>query len=704
MSSVAGEPSGQIYDADRLAFLIDGEAYYRAVAEACEAAQRSIYILGWDVDSRIRLRRGKAATEESFGAFIDGLARTKPQLDIYILEWDFSMLYSLEREAWTMLSFGWMTHERVRFALDDNHPVGASHHQKIVVVDDLVAFTGGFDLASFRWDTSEHRPEHPQRVDNGTAYGPVHDVQVAVSGAAATALGNIARQRWERATGDRLAPPGKVAGDPWPESVSIDLEQIPLTILRTAPEHDGATEVREIEQFYLAAIAAAKTLIYIENQYFSSHVIGQALAASLQRETGPEILLVLPRKCPGWLEEETMGLLRDRLLKRLQEADSHGRLRACYPDRRQLDPEFIIVHSKLMIVDDVLLTVGSANISNRSMGFDTECNIALDGRENAKIAAGIKVFRQRLLAEHLGTDCATVAEARQRDGSLSALLALSGDGVRTLKKLEPADSSSALATLPADLIADPEQPIGFDSLLVYLGWAENGEKDSGDARQKARQFIAVILLALLLAVLWRWSPVGHWLSVDSLVAAAQYVQQSPLAIPIVLSLYLLGSCLMVPVNLLILATALSFGPYLGFGLALSGSLIGGMASYFLGHWLGSNAVRKLAGKKINRLSRKLAQKGWLAVALVRVVPIAPFTVVNMVAGASHISARSFLFGTAIGMCPGILAIMIFEEGLQRALAEWSWGSLIPVGLAVLFGGLVFYGGRRLLLQREAQRK
>ena len=174
-------------------------------------------------------------------------------------------------------------------------------------------------------------------------------------------------------------------------------------------------------------------------------------------------------------------------------------------------------------------------------------------------------------------------------------------------------------------------------------------------------------------------------------------------VPIVLAVYLVGSCLMFPVNLLILATALSFGSLKGFSLALTGSLLGGLASYLLGRWLGRDVVQKLAGKKLNRLSRKLARRGWLTVALVRIVPIAPYTIVNMVAGASHISARSFLIGTAVGMCPGILAIMIFEEGLERVLRNPDWQTMGIAAIALCFALLVIIIGKKLLTGYEERK-
>ncbi|ALC15219.1 phosphatidylserine/phosphatidylglycerophosphate/cardiolipin synthase [Desulfuromonas soudanensis] len=690
----------QVAEADRISFLVDGDAYYGALADVCEAARQTIYIVGWDIDSRICLRRGPKAKKENLGRFLDRLAREKPGLQIYILEWDFAMLYALERELWPLLNLGWQHHEQVHFELDDRHPVGASHHQKIVVVDDRVAFVGGLDLASRRWDTSEHRPDLPERNDAGDTYRPFHDIQMMVDGAVATKLGELVRRRWDLATGDLLPAPSPEGTDPWPAGIRPDLEKTAVAILRTEPGYDGEPVVREIERFYTDAIARAETFIYIENQYLTSHLIGEALEESLKKEDGPEVLIVLPRNCSGWLEENTMGSLRQRLLNRLRQADRHGRLKVCFPHRADLSPEFINVHSKTLVVDEALLTIGSANLSNRSLGFDTECNLALFSSDRGPVSKGIAQFRNRLLAEHLGTDPERVAETLSRTGSLLATLEALNKGDHFLQELPEAEPP---ADLTASEIADPERPVGLDRLIEHLGIATDPGEGEKDLRSKAWRFAAVVALAMLLAVLWRWSPLKEWLTLEALLDLAGRIRRSPLSVPILLAVYVLGSCLMVPVTLMILATALTFGPFQGFTLALAGSLLGGLASYLLGRLLGRDVVRKLAGKKLNRLSRKLARRGWLAVALVRVVPIAPFTVVNMIAGSTHISARSFLLGTAIGMGPGILAIILFGKGLEQALRDPDWETLTLAAIALVAALLILFFAKLFLVRKDESR-
>ncbi len=297
-----------------------------------------------------------------------------------MLPWDFATLYVFEREPspMTLLNLGWPTQERLHVHFDGHHPVGASHHQKIVVVDDRLAFVGGLDLTSHRWDTPEHRLDDPRRKTSvGIRYGPFHDVQVAVEGEAAAALGDLARRRWKQATGERLAP-AHGAQDPWPDGLTPHLRDVEVAIARTAPSVGDQTAVREVEALFVESIAAARRSIFIECQYLTSTRVGEALVARLREEDGPQVVIVTTLRCGGWLEELHMGVLRCRMLRRLREADRFGRLRVYCPmadARRHLH---IDLHSKVMVIDDTFLRIGSANLTNRSMTFDTECDLAIE--------------------------------------------------------------------------------------------------------------------------------------------------------------------------------------------------------------------------------------------------------------------------------------------------------------------------------------
>lgn len=463
-----GRNCWRLAPARRAAFLVDGDAYSRTFAAAVAQARESIYILGWDIDSRLQLRRddGPRDLPVTLGDFLNMLVSRRRGLHAYLLGWDFAMIYVFERELFPLYKLDWRIHRRLHFRLDGRHPVGASHHQKLVV-DDELAFVGGFDLAIRHWDTSAHRADEPRRVDPaGLPYPPFHDVQMAVDGAA-TALGELARERWRRATGRYPRTPQGVGHDPWPGWLRPDLENVQVAIARTEPAYQDYAEIREIQALHLDAIAAARHFIYIENQYFTSSLIAEALAARLQEPDGPEVVMVLPERQSGWLEDSTMGVLRARVLRRLREADRHG------------------------------------------------------------------------------------------------------PGLRVLARLR-------------------------------------------------------------------------------LLAA---------------------------------------------GVALT---------YTIGHLLGRDTVRRLGSSRLNRLSRQLARQGLLPMAVVRLLPVASFAIVNMVASASHIRFREFVIGTLLGMSPGILAITVFGDQLANAITNSGSKSFAVLAVLVVLIVLAVLAVRRWLAKGEAR--
>ena len=255
---------------DRAAVLIDAARYFSVLRRVAAQARHSILIIGWDIDSRIELTP-ETDTDDGLprclGEFLDALMRERESLEIYALDWDFTMLYATDREFLPIYNLGWRTHRRVHFHLDDRHPPGASHHQKIVVVDDAVAFVGGIDLTKNRWDTSEHAAEDARRRSpDGKPYPPFHDMQMMVDGAAATAIGELARRRWQRATGREVAArDGGGGGAAWPEDIEPDFRDVEIAIARTEPAYDGAEAVREVKALHLDSIAAATRSVYFEN-------------------------------------------------------------------------------------------------------------------------------------------------------------------------------------------------------------------------------------------------------------------------------------------------------------------------------------------------------------------------------------------------------------------------------------------------------
>jgi phosphatidylserine/phosphatidylglycerophosphate/cardiolipin synthase-like enzyme/uncharacterized membrane protein YdjX (TVP38/TMEM64 family) len=698
-----GSNCWRIEHAQRFAMLVDAAPYFRAVREAIVQARHSIFILSWDIDSRLRLipDGAKDGFPDPLGDFLHAVVAARPELHAYVLNWDYAMLYALEREWLPAYKLDWRTHRRLQFRMDGRHPVGGSHHQKIVVIDDKIAFVGGLDPTRCRWDTPEHAPRQPLRRDSdGKPYAPFHDVQALVDGDAARALGELARERWHRATGRYPAAPRASDHDPWPASVQPDIREIDIAISRTEPAFEDLAGVHEVRQLHLDAIAAARRYLFFENQYFTSGLIADALGKRLAEPDGPEVMIISPQTQSGWLEQATMGVLRARVHRRLKDADRFRRYRMYCPHIPGLDDACLNVHSKVFAVDDTLFSIGSANLSSRSMAADTECNLTIEASgppaQRERIARAIAHLRNRLLAEHLDTEPEHVAATLRGNPGLHAAVRSLSLSERRLKVMDPVAPPELDPLILDQAIFDPEKPIKPDEFVA--------EFVPHEARKPLpRRFIGVGLFALALAALalaWRWTPLREWANLDAMVSFAQHLDDLPFTPLAVMGSFVVAGLLVVPVMLLIAVTGIVFGAVQGTLYAFGGTLLSAAVTYGIGHWLGRDAVQRLLGPRINKLSQRLGQRGIVAMVIVRLLPIAPFSVVNVVAGATHIRFRDYMIGTGLGMLPGIVTTVTFVHHLAQTVHDpspASIGVLGAVGAALIAAA---FGVQRMLRHKE----
>ena len=647
-------------------------------------------MVGWDFDTQVPLVPD-GATGDGFPrtllAFLNALCERTRGLSIHVLAWDFSVIYTFEREPLPAVRFGWRSHRRLRFALDGEHPVGASHHQKIVVIDDRLAFVGGMDFTFARWDTPEHRANDARRAtEDGTIARPMHDVQVAAGGDVAALLGDLFRRRWQAATGQILRPlsaSARRSNDPWPADLVADVEDADVAIARTAPAlvPDGRS-VREIEALTLEAIAAAERVIFVENQYLTSGLVGNALAKRLEEPNGPEVILILPRDQGGWLEQSSMGVLRDRLLTRLRASDHHGRLRVYYPFVAGLpEDQCLAVHSKVLIIDDALVKVGSANLSNRSMGLDTECDLAVGafGDRRHELARVIAGLRTRLLAEHLGVAPAALeARVAEAKSFIAAIESLSG-GPRGLLPLDPSAEPAVHLAMMDGLVCDPERPISPDKLIEEFVPAGSRRR----ARRSLLHYAVLLAMIVLVGSIWRFTPLRELLVVERLVEIGHAVRDSPLSVFYVTSAFLVGGFLFFPITLLIAGTALLFDPLRGFAYALSGSLVSACATYGAGRLVGRPVMeRMLRTPRMRRFRDELRRRSFAAIFGARLVPVGSFSLINMLAGALGVRFRAYFFGNVLGVLPGILGLTLFADRLENTLAKPDIGNVVALVLIV----------------------
>lgn len=209
--------------------------------------------------------------------------------------------------------------------------------------------------------------------------------------------------------------------------------------------------------------------------------------------------------------------------------------------------------------------------------------------------------------------------------------------------------------------------------------------------------LALAVLALVLA--WRWSPLSAWVEPQRLLQTLEAVRTLGYGPLLVIGLFVLGGLLIVPVTALIVATVLAYGPLTGFVYALVGVIANAAVVYAVGAHLGRRGIRRLAGGRLNRVSSRLGERGILTIFLLRVVPVAPFSVINLVAGASHVTFRDYLLGTVLGMVPGMLAIALLIDRILALLADPT-----PRTLGIFAAVVIVLALTAVLLSHWARRR
>ena len=455
-----GETCPRVAVAGRAALLVDMECYFEAAKAAMGQARHSIHLLNWAFEPQTFLVPGPDCTGDEgdrIANFLKHLAASKPELDIRILCWDSSMPVAATQHFFPYADRKAFDGTRVRFVLDAKLPLGACHHQKMIVIDDHIAFCGGGDIGPDRWDTTAHLDDDPRREKtrrDHKDFDSRHEVMGLVDGDAAVMLAEIFRERWRRATGETVAACPRTQSDAWPDCVTADFHDIRVGAPRTYAAWKQYPEVRQVETLHTRSIAEARRLIYMENQYFTSPLIAEALAARLREPDGPEVVLISTQHSPSYFDRATMDKTRFDFITHLQAADAHGRFRMFSPVTTL--GLTIIVHAKLTFIDDSLLRIGSANINNRSMGFDSECDLVLEADAPEQLSR-IETLRSGLVAHWFGCDERTLRDALAANGDLwcPTLDALRLGGHVRLRPITPGPVKGVSKLVARNHIGDP---------------------------------------------------------------------------------------------------------------------------------------------------------------------------------------------------------------------------------------------------------
>ena len=452
---------------DRARVIIDAADYFAAMQAAMLNAKHRIFLIGWDFDTRIHLGEGRRWWQRPYkdghparlGSFFSWLIRREKSLELRILKWSFGVFKFVARGSmwWDLLR--WARHRRIDFKFDSAHPTGCSHHQKIGILDNSLAVCGGIDMTVKRLDTREHKEDEPlRRTPRGEPYEPWHDASMMMEGEIADALSDLGRDRWVRAGGTPLLPVKPRKESLWPEGLEPTFENIEIGIARTRAAHRDWGKVDEIERLFLAHIKRAKHFIYAESQYFASRAVSEAIIERVQEDDPPEIVIVHPENADGWLEQQAMDHARAEIVRCIEEVDHKHRFTIWCPWSGETP---IYVHAKMMIVDDEIFRIGSANLNNRSMGLDSECDVFVDTARKGNEHAGdaIRDIRYSLLAEHCGVEEDEVGELLARYGSMAAMIDHTvTEGGRNLRRYHPPELNGAEKAVAQSGILDPEEP------------------------------------------------------------------------------------------------------------------------------------------------------------------------------------------------------------------------------------------------------
>ena len=326
--------------------IVDVANYYRALHNSILKAKHSVFIIGWDIDSRIELLRGddvKPGLPITLFDLLTTKAKENPNLQIYLNDWDYTLLFFANREFMPALKWRATECPNIHFETDNVVPFHGSHHQKLIVVDDEVAYSGGIDIGLYRWDTREHLLDNPHRLEPAgkldkekfKTYVPNHDIQLCVAGPVAQSLSELVRQRWLMAT-DFEAIPQRIQESTdipstWPEYHPPEFKDVSMGISLTFPPIGDNEPIRQIEKLYIDEIRKAEKFIYIENQYLASDKIASVLNQKLKDNKDIRILLVSSKDPEGILEESVLWTKRIRFKKIIKRGGVKHRVALTYP-------------------------------------------------------------------------------------------------------------------------------------------------------------------------------------------------------------------------------------------------------------------------------------------------------------------------------------------------------------------------------------
>jgi phosphatidylserine/phosphatidylglycerophosphate/cardiolipin synthase-like enzyme len=505
--------------------------YYRRISDLLEGAREHAVFTGWQVDSRLpfpdpRARAGGPALE-TLKQKILRLVEAKPGFHFYFLMWDHAYFYTLERE--TMQGRIWDNlHPRVHFVFDNRHPYGASHHEKIAVIDGKVAFCGGIDLCDERWDSPSHLLHDPRRsLDwRREKHGPYHDLAVQVTGPVCGEILRHVGRRWRQLSSVPFPEPARGR-----TAVRGGGHRVLLSRTLVSPEDPI---VRDVEFLFRDLLRTARRRILLEGQYWWSRRVNEWLIEAMRRRgPGLEVLIVLAdlgklKALSSQMSAHELGLVAElQAVARETGARLHVGAPFAYGGPED-PPRPVYVHSKVMVVDDRYLMIGSANFAERALRLDTELALTWVAETPAERAQIERVGRQ--IEDHWNA-----VPARRRPGRHIQLRPI--DGAVQLAELRRRHPWSS--RVPWRRFFDPDLPWTYPLKRRFRHLVATG---SGLVTFAVFGvwFAGVAGAMLLGGVLPAETPTEHWGQAYSLFLASGWLMPLPFVALALLSALHLG--------------------------------------------------------------------------------------------------------------------------------------------------------------------
>jgi phosphatidylserine/phosphatidylglycerophosphate/cardiolipin synthase-like enzyme len=362
----------------KLELLVDGANALPRIADAIASASSYVHLAGWFFSPEFRLGHDGPRLRELLEAAAE-------RVDVRVLAWAGAPLplFHPDRREVRKVRDALVRRTRISMALDAKERPMHCHHEKLVVVDGEVAFVGGIDLTSFEGQRLDHS-DHPPRDTVGW-----HDACVRLEGPVVADVSAHFLQRWRELADDAPPEPHR----PVPRAGGVDAQ-----LVRTVPEHvyEGLPLGEfSIVESYLRGLRSAERFVYLESQFFWSPELVSTVAAKLREPPSDRfrVVVLLPAH-PNNGTDDTRGQL-GVLVDAAKEGGDERRFLACTLYQPGPGGKPVYVHAKVGIVDDLWLTLGSANLNEHSLFNDTEVNVVVRDERPARAA------RLRLWSEHL---------------------------------------------------------------------------------------------------------------------------------------------------------------------------------------------------------------------------------------------------------------------------------------------------------------